>query len=118
MNSDILQKLIVNSIKDFLRLNDLFKDKQTEYWAQVGISNKQLLRFSKVVQRLYLSKIIFSDSLKWLDTKSNKYINKSKRKYPLSAKKPAPRYIFTNNDLSIEDIYKNLKYVTHVRKRK
>lgn len=122
LNSDILQKLIANSIKDFLRLNDLFKDKRTDYWAeylaQVGISNTQLLRFSKVVQRLYLSKMIFSDSLEWLDTKSNKYINKSKRKYPISAKKPAPRYILTNNDLSIEDIYKNLKYVTQVRKIK
>jgi len=122
LNSDILQKLIANSIKDFLRLNDLFKDKRTDYWAeylaQVGISNTQLLRFSKVVQRLYLSKMIFSESLEWLDTKSNKYINKSKRKYPISAKKPAPRFIFTNNDLSIEDIYKNLKYVTQVRKIK
>jgi hypothetical protein len=124
LNSDILQKLIVNSIKDFLRLNDLYKDKRTEYWAeylaQIGISNKQLLRFSKVAQRLYLSKIIFSESLKWLDIKSNEYINEYKRKYPeaRSAKEPAPRYIFTNNDLSIEDIYKNLKYVTRVRKRK
>lgn len=124
LNSDILQKLIVNSIKDFLCLNDLFKDKRTEYWAeylaQVGISNKQLLRFSKVAQRLYLSKIIFSESLRWLDTKSNEYLNDYKRKYPnaRSAKEPASRYIFTNNDLSIEDIYKNLKYVTLVRKRK
>lgn len=124
LNSDILQKLIVNSIKDFLQLNNLFKDKRIEYWAeylaQVEISNKQLLRFSKVVQRLYLSRIIFSESLKWLDTKSDKYITNCKRKYPAthSAKEPAPRYISTNNDFSIEDIYKNLKYVTWVRKRK
>ena len=124
LNSNILQKLIVNSIKDFLHLNDLFEDRRTEYWAkylvQVVISNKQLLRFSKVAQRLYLSNIIFSESLNWLDTKSNEYINEHKRKYPeaRSAKEPAPRYSFTYNDLSIKDIYKNLRYVTQVRKRK
>ncbi len=124
LNSDILQELIANSIKDFLQLNDLFKDKQIEYWAeylsQVGISNKQLLRFSKVAQRLYLSKIIFSESLKWLDAKSGEYIKNYKGKYPAahSALRPAPRYISSNNDFSIEDIYKNLKYVTQVRKIK
>lgn len=124
LKGDILQKLIVNSIKDFLGLNDLFKDKRTKYWskylAQEGISNKQLLRFSKVVQRLYLSKIIFLDSLKWLDAKSIEYRNTQKSKYPeaQSLKELAPRHTFTNNDLSIEDIYKNLKYITHIKKKK
>jgi hypothetical protein len=76
--------------------------------------------FVTVAQRLYLPNIIFSESLNWLDTKSNEYINEHKRKYPeaRSAKEPAPRYSFTNNDLSIKDIYKNLRYVTQVRKRK
>ena len=124
LNSDILQNLIVNSIKDFLYLNDLFRDKRPEWWAeyltQVGTSNKQLLGFSKIAQRLYLSKVIFLESLDWLDAKSIEYINAQKSKYAeaQSLKEPAPRYIFTNNDLSIEDIYKNLKYVTQVRKKK
>lgn len=122
LDSNILQELILNSIKDFLQLNDLFKDKQTEYWAEylakAGISNKQLLGFSKAAQRMYLSKLIFLESLKWLDAKSADYIKDQRRKHPaaFSVLKPAPRYISANNDFSIEDIYKNLKYVTLVRK--
>lgn len=118
LNCNTLQELIVNSIKNFLQLNELFEDKRPEHLAHVEIGKIQLLKFSKVVQRLYLSNIIFSESIEWLDTKSNEYINKSKEKYPISANKPAPRYLFNNDDISLENMYKNLKYVRQLRKIK
>ena len=122
LNGDGLQKLIANSIKDYLELNDLFAQPNVNANNDVrGIcSSGKLLRFSKIVQRLYLSKILFTDTLNWLDNEASDYIQNSILRNPsgISNNNPAPRFKNYGSDFDIECIYKNLKHLTQIRKNR
>ena len=81
------------------------------------VTNKQLLKFSKVVQRIYLSSIIFKEALSWLDLKSNNYINgRLQNGNLISASNPAPRGAAISGDLDIKEIYNRLPLITKLRK--
>lgn len=120
LNSIILQSLIVNSIKDYLELHELLDKREPSAISYGSASNGDLRRFSKVAQRLYLSKVLFQEAIEWLDGESQTYIQSDLRRNPsgISSRHPAPRFKNTGVDFSIEYIYKNLKYVTQVRKRR
>ncbi len=116
LNYTELQRLIVNSIKDFLGIHNLFTDERSGFMIESLPSTHLLLNFSKIAQRLYLSKLLFVESLKWLDDESEKYITNVAKKNPISSNYPAPRQTPEHGDFDIEYIYKKLKYVTQVRK--
>lgn len=116
LNGKELQKLIVNSIKDFLGIHDLFTDKRTRFDVDSLPRTRQLLNFSKIAQRLYLSSVLFTENLNWLDEKSRKYITSRTKDSPMSSAQPAPRQIPAHGDFDIQQIYRDLKHVTRARK--
>jgi hypothetical protein len=116
LNSKELQKLIANSIKDFLGIHDLFISGRTHFDIDCLPLTRQLLNFSKIAQRLYLSSILFAESLNWLDEKSRKYIANRTKDSPVSSAQPAPRQTLVRGDFDIQQIYRNLNHVTHARK--
>ncbi len=118
LNNTELQRLIVNSIKDFLGIHDLFMGERSDFEIESLPSTRQLLSFSKIVQRLYLSKLLFVESLKWLDNESKKYITNVAKKNPISSSYSAPRQTPAQGDFDIKYIYKRLKYVAQLRKSK
>ena len=112
-----LQKLILNSIKDHLDIGIFLGNINTSASSK-PVTNKQFLKFSKVVQRIYLSSIIFKEALSWLDLKSDGYIKERLQKgNQTSASLPAPRGAAISGDLDIEEIYKKLPLITKLRKR-
>lgn len=119
LKSDVLQKVILNSIKDYLGIHAVF---ETLNFKSVSpnktVSNGNLLRFSKVVQRIYLSKILFKQSLQYLDNEAQTYIQNAinRNVNSMSGRNPAPRFKDSGQDFDIIHLYKNLKYVTQMRK--
>jgi hypothetical protein len=116
--SHTLQMLIINSIKDFLGIHDLFTNKRDEVDISRLPSTRQMLNFSKVTQRLYLCKHLFAGSLKWLDTRSREYIINMAARSPISSSTSAPRQTPPRGDMDIDYLYKQLKYVTKARRGK
>lgn len=111
-----LQNLILNSTKDHLDLGGIFTNMNISTSSH-PVTNKQLLKFSKVVQRIYLSSIIFKEALSWLDLKSNNYINgRLQNGNLISASNPAPRGAAISGDLDIKEIYNRLPLITKLRK--
>jgi hypothetical protein len=116
--SHTLQMLIVNSIKDFLGIHDLFTNKRYEVDISRLPSTHQMLNFSKVTQRLYLSKHLFAGSLKWLDNRSCEYIINVSGRSPISSSTSAPRQTPPHGDMDIDYVYKQLKHVRKARRDK
>lgn len=117
LESNQLQILIVNSIKDFLSLNDIFTDKRDTFRLESSTSLRQLTNFCKVAERLHLSSIVFAESMKWLDDKAEKYKRKMQARSPISSTRAAPRQMPTTVGLDIDFIYRRLKHVSEVGKR-
>lgn len=117
LSSVELQNLIVNSIKDHLGLEGILTNIGTSAYLN-PVKNKQLLKFSKVVQRIYLSSVIFKEALSYLDSKSEKYINgRLKNGNQFTASNPAPRGVAISGDIDIKEIYNRLPLITKLRKR-
>ena len=117
LSSVELQNLISNSIKDHLGLQCILTNMNTSTSLN-QITNNQLLKFSKVVQRIYLSSVIFKEALSWLDLESKNYINgRLQNGNQFSASKPAPRGVAISGDLDIKEIYKRLPLITKLRKK-
>jgi len=114
--STTLQTLIRNSIKDYLGLGGLFSQSSTQILPGATPSPRALLAFSKAVQRIYLSRVVFFDALTWCDGQSTTYLAKTTHRSPIASTTPAPRFIHTTPDVDIETIYRRLPAVTSLRK--
>ena len=117
LQGNVLQSLIVNSMKDYLQLHELLDMKDATRFKPGSASPSQLLKFSKAVQRIYLARVIFGPALNWLDNEANIYISSQSRSSPISSHSNAPRQSLPAGDLDIDYVYQNLKYVTQARKK-
>lgn len=117
LHSQTLQELIVNSLKDYLGLHDVLVTGDPSQFKKKTVSKNQLLHFSKAVQRIYLSKIVFHDTLAWLDGEASAYIKGRAPSSPVSASVPAPRFRHSSMDLDLDYVYRSLKYVKAVRQQ-
>jgi hypothetical protein len=117
LHGETLQNLIVNSIKDDLGLQQLLTSRNPSALPRGRASQKQLLQFSKAVQRIYLSRILFAASFAWLDNEATRYVAQMNRRNPISSTTPAPRHISPAGDLDVTRIYRALEYVTQARRR-
>jgi hypothetical protein len=118
LQTDELQSLILNSIKDFLGLHELLATKNPAKIARGSASQEQLSQFSKATQRIYLSRLLFDQSLSWLDIQAMGYISNMSHRSPISSSSPAPRQAQPAGDLNVDYIYHNLKYVKRARQQR
>ncbi|MFM9880367.1 MAG: hypothetical protein ACKVOO_08165 [Burkholderiaceae bacterium] len=116
LQAAVLQKLILNSIKDQLQIGPLFSSPKTFDPSSVSVSNKQLLQFSKAAQRIYLANMLFSRSMQWVDGYATSYVEKISSHSPFSTTTPAPRLTASGQDLEVEAIYRGLSLVTKLRR--
>lgn len=116
LNSKVLQALIVNSIKDFLGIHDLFTPKKDTFKPRTTIQSKQLLKICKITERLYTSTVIFDASADWLDGEAAKYISNIQFRSPISSTAPAPRQTPPMGDFDIVTLYTGLKHIAGFRK--
>lgn len=116
LNCKILQALIINSVKDFLGIHDLFTSKRDTFKPTTALKSKQLLNFCKITERLYTSTVIFDISAAWLDSKAVKYINNIQVRSPISSTAPAPRQMPPIGDFDIVTLYRGLKHISVFRK--
>lgn len=117
LQGDILQALIVNSIKDHLGLHDLLVSKDVGKLKAGSASYKQLRQFSKATQRIFLARKLFQQSLGWLDGEAKGYVTNMSTRNPVSSTSPAPRQKTPAGDLNVDYIYRNLKYVSKARRQ-
>lgn len=113
-----LQKLVLNSIKDQLQIGSLLSSPATFSPSAVSASNKQLLQFSKAAQRIYLSNMLFSRAMQWVDSHATSYIANISSHSPISTSTPAPRLVPPSQDMDVETIYRKLVLVTKLRRGK
>ena len=113
-----LQELILNSIKDQLQIGSLLSSPATFSPSVVSASNKQLLQFSKAAQRIYLSNMLFSRAMQWVDSHATSYIANISSHSPISTSTPAPRLVTPSQDMDVEAIYRRLALVTKLRRGK
>lgn len=113
-----LQKLILNSIKDQLQIGSLLSSPEAFSPSAVSASNKQLLQFSKAAQRIYLSNMLFSRAMQWVDSYATSYIANISSHSPISTSTPAPRLVASCQDMDVEAIYRRLALVTKLRRGK
>jgi hypothetical protein len=118
LQSKMLQELILNSIKDQLKIGTLLSAPESFDQSNVPASNKQLLQFSKVAQRIHLSNILFPIALRWVEEKAVSYVSTIASHSPISATTAAPRLIAPDNEMDAERIYRRLFLVTKLRKGK
>jgi hypothetical protein len=116
LNGVILESLIANSMKDHVGVHDVVASGDPSRFTPVTASRRQLLQFSKVVQRLYLAESIFREALTWVDDKARMYLAAPINLGAVSATTPAPRRVTGNPDLDLAAIYANLRHVTEIRK--
>ncbi len=116
LDSKILQALIINAIKDFLGIHDLFTSKKDTFKPTIALKSEQLLNFCKITERLYISTGIFDTSAAWLDSKAAKYISNIQLRSPISSTVPAPRQIPPMGDFDIVTLYRGLKHISVFRK--
>lgn len=117
LNSRLLQTLIVNSIKDYLGIHDLFTIKRKDFNLPQNIKSSQLLKFCKLVERLHTSTFVFNECANWLDNLSAKYISNMQLRSPISSTTCAPKQTIPIEDLDIEFLYRSLKHVANFRKK-
>jgi hypothetical protein len=113
-----LQTLVLNSIKDQLQIGSLLSSPATFSPSAVSASNKQLLQFSKAAQRIYLSNMLFSRAMQWVDSHATSYIANISSHSPISTSTPAPRLVTPSQDMDVETIYRRLALVTKLRRGK
>lgn len=120
LNSRKIIIVIINTIKDNLGIKELIKGENINIDTYSSISDKQLLQFSRLMQKLYLCEQIYGETLNFLDTKSNLYIQNMQSKNPsgFSQHNDAPRFINDNEDYEIEDVYYGIKYLSKLRKQR
>jgi hypothetical protein len=116
LNSKTLQILIVNSVKDFLGVHDLFTPKRDTFSLSTALTSKQLLNFCKITERLYTSVSVFDSSVVWLDSEAERYIRSIQPRSPISSTSAAPRQTPPTEDLEISTLYRGLKHISAFRK--
>ena len=112
LSSGSISNLIANSLVDFLGVRDVICN---NYGRQSvpNINRRLKISFCKAIQRIYLGKTMFAESLAWLDLRSASYISGQAIHSPISASTSAPRLHMTGKpDISIEEIYRNLRYIS------
>ena len=108
LNGEKLSILIANSIKDSIGLAEIIENDDFSVLVSKPNYIKHISNLFKVVQRLYLSKVLFHETIIWLDVRSSKYILSLSGKCPISASTDAPRYVNKLSDLTIEALYKSI----------
>jgi hypothetical protein len=118
LQSATLQRLILNSMKDHLKVGDLFLTPPRPLIATAMSSGKELLAFSKAAQRIYLANRLFAPALTWADQNSATYIANTAHRSPIASSTPAPRPNQTSPEVDVEMIYRKLPTLTRLRKTK
>lgn len=116
LNTTLLQALIINSIKDFLGIHQLFTSEREVFKFNRTSRPTGLLNFCKLTERLYTSTVVFDACAGWLDNLSTRYIGNMQSRSPISSSTVAPRQMPPSEDFDIERLYKGLKHVTAFRK--
>lgn len=118
LNAQDLITVIINTMKDFLGIKKVIIGDFSETELYEDLTKNQLLGYSRLTQKIYLSTVILEDTLKYLDERASIWVNKMIIKNPngYSQNHDAPRFINENDDYSISKIYYGLKNVTKLRK--
>ncbi len=116
LDSAALQTLIVNSVKDQLGLHAVIAKRNPDLVDRSAISNKQLLHFSKLVQRVFMANAVFGRALHAIDAEADLYRQGRLPSNHTSCTAPAPRQADASPDLSVDLVYRRLQFVTAVRK--
>jgi len=116
LNSGSLLSLIANSMKDHVGIHEVLANGDPSKFTPGTATLRQLLQFSKAVQRLYLAASLFREALAWVDGKAGLYLAAPMHAGSISATTAAPRHGLSSPDLDLATIYANLRYVTEIRK--
>ncbi|MGD1018128.1 MAG: hypothetical protein ABSA12_02295 [Verrucomicrobiia bacterium] len=115
LHGETLGCLILNSVMDHLALRELMASRDPRK-LPAAVPPKQLRQFCKAAHRIHLAEIVFEQTHEWLDSEAQAYIAGQTHRQPVTATTPAPRFVAGGHDLTVEYIYKNLKYVTTGRR--
>lgn len=111
MRDFALSKLIANSVKDFLKMNDCNGNLYPNYKA------KYMLLF-KIIQRFDLANKLYADVLRYLDEITSKYIQSIMRCSPISTGSSAPRMTPESGDKDVSELNRQIpKVYRAIRKR-
>lgn len=114
LSSVNLMKLICNSIKDAIGLDSegkIFMPERKE--SKLKLHKKHLNAYMKACQRIYLASTLFQRSLEWADSYAKRFRDTQQIRSPISSSTEAPRLSSNANDMSVQELYYNLKLVRH-----
>lgn len=117
LGSTVLMKLICNSIKDAIGLDvegKGFIPEQEE--SHLKLHKKHLRAYMKSCQRIYLASTLFQGALEWADGYAKRFRDTQQNRNPISSSTEAPRLSSKVNDVSINDLYYNLKIIKATNK--
>ena len=101
MKDFALSKLIANTTKDFLKMNDCNGN------LYPNIKAKYMLLF-KIIQRFDLANKLYSDVMKYLDEITSKYMKSIMRYSQISTTSLAPRIVSESGDKDITELNKQI----------
>ena len=70
----------------------------------------------KSCQRIYLASTLFQGALEWADGYAKRFRDTQQNRNPISSSTEAPRLSSKVNDVSIKDLYYNLKFIKATNK--
>jgi hypothetical protein len=114
LNSETISILIINTLKSALGLHDVITDTGIQDQPIFKTKKWDIVLFTRVAQRMYLANKWFSPSLEWIDTYANRLIQTQQSRSPISTTTEAPSMVELDRNLSLDYIYKRIKYVKKI----
>ena len=120
LNSTLIINTITNTLRDYLGIEELLVGKNLDVNKYDDVSNKQLIRFSKLIHKIFLATKIYHKTLEFLDIRADRYLLNMRAKNPtgFSQNHFAPRYYYSRRDYNINQMYAGVKYISILRKEK
>lgn len=112
LSSSCLMDLICNSIKTAIGLDAEGKFINPELKNDnLALHKKHVRAYMKSCQRIYLASTLFEDSLYWVDEYAKRFRDTQQNRNPISSSTEAPRLSAKGKDLSVKELYYNLKFL-------
>ncbi|MBE9140307.1 hypothetical protein IQ254_24435 [Nodosilinea sp. LEGE 07088] len=112
LSSTNLMKLICNSVKDAIGLDAEGKGLMLQRNKNnLNLHKKHLNAYMKACQRIYLASTLFQRSLEWADDYAKRFRDTQQSRNPISSSTEAPRLSLNDNDMSVQELYYNLKFI-------
>lgn len=114
MPNENLTKLIANTAKDFFQMGD----ENGNLKVNENVKYRNHIVLFKIIQRYDLAESLFQESLNYLDSIINTYIERIKRYSPISTTQCAPKIAPESGDKDIELLHKQIPNVYRLLKKK